>query len=125
MTASVLALYVGLGWWALGSGLAWVVWGIAVARSWKRQPQGRLTWTPSKEHSVDPARRPAVGSWSWFSAAYLGGVALHRVERVYDLQAWMLLRLHNPDGARIWVWVERGSDPARWDDLRRALWAHA
>lgn len=65
------------------------------------------------------------GEWVWSSAAYLEGVTLRRVERVYDLQAWMLLRLHNPDGARIWAWVERSADLRCWDDLRRALVAHA
>lgn len=124
MAASVLAFSFGLGWWALVGGLAWVVWVMTVTRAWQRQPQGRLAWEPSTERAVDPALRTEAGHWSWFSAAYLGGVALQRVERVHDLQAWMLLRLHNPDGARTWVWVERGSDPDRWDDLRRALWLH-
>jgi hypothetical protein len=124
MAASVLAFSFGLGWWALAGGLAWVVWVMTVTRAWQRQPQGRLAWEPSTVRAVDPALRTVAGHWSWFSAAYLGGVVLQRVERVHDLQAWMLLRLHNPDGARTWVWVERGSDPDRWDDLRRALWLH-
>ena len=42
-----------------------------------------------------------------------------------DLQRAMLLRLHNPDGARTWIWVERLAEPSRWLDLRRALLAHA
>ena len=124
VAALVLAFVFGLGWWVLAGGLAWVIWGMTAMRTWQRQPLGRLAWVPSTEHAVDPALRTVVGHWSWSSAAYLGGVVLQRVERVHDLQAWMLLRLYNPDGARTWVWVERGSDPDRWDALRRALWAH-
>ena len=110
---------------ALAGAVAWVVWVILVVLAWRRQPQGRLAWTASRQPRADPLQPAQAGHWSWSSSAYLEGVLLQRVERVHDLQAWMLLRLHNPDGARTWVWVERRSDPDRWDDLRRALWAHA
>lgn len=122
--AAVWVITCGQGLWALAGGVAWVGWVSGAMQAWFRQPQGRLAWTVSAEHPVDPAHRAVAGSWSWFSAAYVGGVVLQRVERVHDLQTWMLLRLHNPDGARTWVWVERTSDPQRWDDLRRALWSH-
>lgn len=124
MATAALALAYGLGGWALFGGVMWVVWVIVVTQVWRGQPQGRLAWTASMERPVAPTHRAVAGNWSWFSAAYVGGVVLQRVERVHDLQAWMLLRLHNPDGARTWVWVERDSDPDRWDDLRRALWSH-
>jgi hypothetical protein len=124
MSAFGLAFVYGLGRWTLVGGLAWVVWVVSATRAWHRQPQGRLAWTVAMERPVEPALRAVAGSWSWFSAAYVGGVVLQRVERVHDLQAWMLLRLYNPDGARTWIWVERESDPDRWDDLRRALWSH-
>ena len=71
------------------------------------------------------APQGSSGVWSWASEAYREGVELKRVERVYDLQRAMLLRLHNPDGARTWIWVERLAEPSRWLDLRRALLAHA
>lgn len=92
-------------------GLVWCGWGAGCLWAWERQPQGQLSWR--------------AGTWSWVSEAYREGVALQRVERVYDLQSAMVVRLHNADGARTWVWVEQGSDPARWHDLRRALIAHA
>jgi hypothetical protein len=101
--------------------LGWGLWLVTALRSWRRQLQGSLGWQAS---AVTPEGLPAAGVWSWSSAAYQEGVTLKRVERVYDFQKAVLLRLHNPDGARSWVWVERRSDPGRWDDLRRALWAH-
>jgi hypothetical protein len=85
MAASVLAVAHGLGSWALAGGVGCVVWVIAVTRSWHRQPQGRLAWTVSTERPSDPALRAVAGNWSWFSAAYGGGVVLRRVERVHDL----------------------------------------
>lgn len=125
VAVSLGALY-GTAFGALVSAVAWAAWGGLMTVVWRRQPQGRLAWAASRQpHAVDPLRPAQAGNWSWFSSAYLEGVVLQRVERVHDLQAWMLLRLHNPDGARTWVWVERRSDPVRWDDLRRALWSHA
>lgn len=113
MTAVVLVITYG----NLSAGLllfpVWLVWALAAWRMRSRQVHGRLTWSAKESE------------WSWSSAAYLHGVGLSRVERVYDLQAWILLRLHNPDGARIWVWAERQRDPVHWDALRRALRAHA
>lgn len=100
----------------------WLTWAILAAVSWRRSPMGRLQWDGSATRLADPSQ-PA-GAWSWHSAAYRDGVILLRVERVQDLQRWMLLRLHNPDGARTWVWVEGARDPDRWNDLRRAVVAH-
>lgn len=125
MVALVLGAFYDLGFWGLLGSIAWLIWGVAGIQAWRRQPQGRLAWVPFRGHGLETSLPPSAGHWSWSSAAYLEGVVLRRVERVHDLQAWMLLRLHNPDGARTWVWVERRSDPDRWDDLRRALWAHA
>jgi hypothetical protein len=96
---------------AATAGLAWCGWVASSLWAWGRQPHGQLSWR--------------AGTWSWVSEAYREGVGLLRVERVYDLQGAILLRLHNADGARTWVWVERRGDPARWHDLRRALIAHA
>ena len=39
-----------------------------------------------------------------------------------DLQSLLLVRLRGA-GASQWYWVERRADPARWLDLRRALYA--
>jgi hypothetical protein len=107
--------------WMAGSAL-WLMWATVAAVSWRRSPTGRLQWDASATRLADPSQ-PA-GAWLWHSAAYRDGVILSRVERVQDLQRWMLLRLHNPDGARTWVWVEGARDPDRWSDLRRAVVAH-
>lgn len=100
----------------------WLAWAILAAVSWQRSPLGRLQWDASATRLIDPSQ--PTGAWSWHSVAYRDGVILLRVERVQDLQSWMLLRLYNPDGARTWVWVERSRDPDRWNDLRRAVVAH-
>jgi hypothetical protein len=102
--------------------MLWMMWATLAAISWWRTPTGRLQWNAS---AADPSvHAPSAGAWSWHSSAYRDGVTLLRVERVQDFQRWMLLRLHNPDGAATWVWVERMRDPPRWDDLRRAVLAH-
>lgn len=127
-TSGLLPVMVGLFYLSgAGASAAALLWGGCIAGSWwawKRQVLGRLSWRAGGGRASG-ADAPAVGTWSWISDAYRNGVALRRVERVYDLQGAMLLRLHNADGARTWVWVERRGDPARWLDLRRALMAHA
>ena len=111
-------------WWsAVFGSLLWLMWGAVAAVSWRHSPVGRLQWDAKATTVDDLLKRD--GAWFWHSTAYQDGVALLRVERVQDLQRWMLLRLHNPDGARTWVWVARASDPQRWDALRRAVVAHA
>jgi toxin CptA len=40
---------------------------------------------------------------------------------VLDFQALLLVRLDMPRAAACWLWLERPSNPARWQDLRRAL----
>ncbi|MFP8777060.1 hypothetical protein [Hydrogenophaga sp. RWCD_12] len=129
--ASLAALLLGVsyqmqamaGWWLVMG--AWVLWVVIAGSAWRRQAGGQLAWKAAPRRPEGHLAEPSRGEWVWISAAYLEGVTLQRVERVYDLQAWMLLRLHNPDGARIWAWVERSRDARRWGDLRRALVAHA
>jgi arginine exporter protein ArgO len=113
------------GWWldrisAVVGAALWVVWAAWAALSWRRLPSGRLSW--DARHTV--AQGAQQGGWTWHSAAYRDGVNLVQVECVQDAQRWMLLRLHNPERARIWLCVARSADPSRWDDLRRAVIAH-
>lgn len=108
---------------ALVCGPVWGLWLAAALWARRRLPQGKLSWLPDRVEPDGPLGAPGV--WSWASGAYRQGVALKRVERVYDLQRAVLLRLHNPDGACTWIWVERSTEPGRWLDLRRALVAHA
>lgn len=106
--------------WA--GGVAWCAWAMVAGWAWWRQPQGQLRWEADLVRPEDPQGMPGV--WFWGSDASFEGVALKHVERVYDLQSTMLLRLHHPDGTDLWIWVERVVNPARWIDLRRVLMAH-
>ncbi|UJW81611.1 hypothetical protein [Hydrogenophaga sp. SL48] len=109
--------------WSVAFGvLLWMLWGAIAVVSWRHSPVGRLQWDALAAPVDDLLARE--GAWLWHSTAYQDGVVLLRVEPVQDFQRWMLLRLHNPEGARTWVWVARASDPQRWDDLRRAVVAH-
>lgn len=101
----------------VGGGL-WLLWLGYAARSWQRSPIGRLQWD-ALAASAAPDARP--GAWRWRNEANQEGALLSQVELMLDLQSRVLLRLCNADGATTWVWLERSSDPARWDDLRRAL----
>ncbi len=112
-TARTTGFGVGASLWLLWLGFA--VW------SWRRTPVGRLHWDAMADGAA-PGRK--AGAWRWHSDAGQDGALLQRVEPMLDLQTRMLLRLRNPDAATRWVWVEQNRDPARWDDLRRAVQAH-
>lgn len=103
----------GLAGWVL-----WLVWMAFAWHSWRRSPTGRLQWDALAAADDEP---PRTGAWRWQSGACRDAAPLQRVDLVLDLQDRALLRLRNPDAASRWVWVERASDPARWNDLRRAL----
>jgi hypothetical protein len=109
-------------WGVVFGMLLCLTWGAIAVLSWRHSPVGRLQWN-AVATSVDDLFK-GLGAWWWHSTAYQDGVALLRVERMQDFQHWILLRFHNPDGARTWVWVTRASDPQRWDDSRRALVSH-
>lgn len=111
------------GW--LGA-LLWLGWAVFAWRSWLHAPVGWLQWddqglpvgASDADQSAGPVRK---GVWRWYREGSADGAPLQRVERTLDLQNRMLLRLRNPDGAHRWLWVERCSNPAGWNDLRRAL----
>ena len=104
----------------VGVGL-WLLWSCFAVWSWRRSPIGRLQWD-ALASTADGDSKP--GAWRWHSDAYQDGALMQRVEPMLDLQTRMLLRLRNRDAATSWVWVEQHRDPARWDDLRRAVKAH-
>ena len=81
--------------------------------------QGCLAWVPGAPEPGRPA-----GEWIWTSSAYRRGTSLASVEWTLDLQERVLLRLRNAAGLSWWIWLERGSAPQSWGDLRRALVAH-
>lgn len=96
----------------------WLGWGGFAVFSWRRSPIGALQWDALGSQATGEA---ATGVWRWRSAAYRDGTPLQQVRLALDLQSRMLLCLRNTDAAQTWVWVEQGSDPPRWFDLRRAL----
>lgn len=95
-----------------GPWLGWVSLSLLtlVAREgWRRWPQGRLSWDGQ--------------GWAWSDARTLVDLPLSPPEIVLDLQRLLLLRLQGQPGVPRWAWVDVASEPARWLDLRRALFA--
>ncbi len=75
-------------------------------RSALHPPQGWLVWDGQ--------------SWRWETAA---GAQVGAVHARLDGQKHLLLEFHPAQGRRIWLWLERGTAPLAWDDLRRAVYA--
>jgi toxin CptA len=96
--------------WRQGLGLTLLALaGVAACLGWKNSPVGQLTWDGQ--------------AWHWESRSYQAGAADHDVSLVCDFQSLLLLRLDNPDGARLWLWAERTMFAGRWLDLRRAVYS--
>lgn len=93
---------------ALGM-IGWLALAAWAAVRWRQSPRGQLLWR--------------AGQWLWWPEAQTDAVAVEAVTLAWDGQGLLLLRL---EGAKVpvgWLWLERWRDPARWDDLRRAVWA--
>jgi toxin CptA len=80
--------------------------GVAGGWSWARHPSGTLAWDGE--------------SWSWSGERAAGGT----LEVVLDLQRLLLVRWRGPSSGG-WLWLEKSALPARWDDLRRAVYSRA
>ena len=113
----VAALVTALWWqaarqldWRLVLGLTSLVGaGWALYAGWRDAPIGQLVWDGQL--------------WRWESRSYQGGAALQAPTVMLDLQRVMLLRLQNQARASWWLWAQRSSAPARWLDLRRAVYS--
>ena len=104
-----LALSQAFGW---QQGLGLLLLGaasFAAWAGWKNSAVGRLAWDGQV--------------WRWESRGYQAGSAEHIVSVAFDGQALLLLRIDNPDQARLWLWAERRMCPERWMDLRRAVYS--
>jgi toxin CptA len=90
--------------------LAWssvLLSGFLAVRMWARTPAGLLAWDGQ--------------TWSWS----IGERVLQaHPEVILDLQCALLLRLGEGRSAS-WLWLEKRWSPARWDDLRRAVYSRA
>lgn len=129
LSGVALAVAFGTSWIASPAPLSWLRWtpGLALWLAWlaadgwrgKHQPKGMLKW----DAQATPLRLEAPpGAWLWLAHGHDLRPETVRPEAVFDGQSRLLLRLHGgawPWGQ--WVWLERATDPARWDDLRRAL----
>jgi hypothetical protein len=82
-----------------GGALAW--------RAWLRSPVGTLSWDGQ--------------GWSWVADT---GAQAGTPELALDGQRVLLLRWQGAGRAQ-WLWLERSALPARWDDLRRAVYSRA
>jgi len=101
------------GAWAMGGLLcASLIWAAGAWRQWRHQPSGRLRWMP------DPADPPG---WGWFWCEAASGTPCS-VRGTIDLGSAWLVQLRGQGWSR-WVWLSEHHDPARWPDLRRAVWA--
>lgn len=76
--------------------------------AWWDTPQGALQWQ-SGEWLLDRGGHARVG----------------QPDVVMDLQGQLLLIWQPDQGTPAWLWLERGRQPAQWDDLRRAVHARA
>lgn len=75
------------------------------ARAALRPPQGQLVWDGQ--------------SWRWETAA---GALPGAVHARLDGQRHLLLQFQPAQGRNVWLWLERGTAPLAWDDLRRAVY---
>lgn len=131
LTGLAGALAGGFWWWTsweppgwlgvLGAGL-WGLWSSLAWRSWWRAPTGQLQWDALASTVPEPG---GGGGWHWVISEAVPVQPLQAVQPVLDVQGVILLRLITLTGPERWIWMERARDPARWDDLRRALRAHA
>lgn len=118
LAAIWLAGAAGIVLWAAQARVAPMAFAIACAallagggwagRAWLRSPVGTLSWDGQ--------------GWTW--AAAEGAQAAGTPELALDAQRILLLRWQGPGRAQ-WLWLQRRTLPARWDDLRRAVYSRA
>ena len=103
----VTSQYVG---WRQSLGLALVVGaGLAALHGWKNSAIGQLAWDGQV--------------WRWEGPGYQAGVAEYQLSVALDFQNLMLLRIENQAHAKLWLWAEQRAFPARWANLRRAVYS--
>lgn len=97
------------GWRQLTGIAAVICAGLAAYQGWKNSPVGQLTWDGQ--------------AWHWEGPGYQAGIAEYKLLAALDFQNVMLLRIENQAHAKLWLWAERRAFPARWLDLRRAVYS--
>lgn len=97
------------GWRQLTGIAAVICVGLAACQGWKNAPVGQLNWDGQV--------------WHWEGPGYQSGMAEYELSAALDFQNVMLLRIENQAHAKLWLWAERRAFPARWLDLRRAVYS--
>ncbi len=96
--------------------VAWILWclaGIGALQCWRAQFCGALHWDGIHWYLLD--LDPNGVSW-----------ALSVPPDVFlDLQTRLWVSVLPAGRSRIWLWLERSSQPERWMDLRRAVYSRA
>ncbi len=80
---------------------------VLAGRSWWRTPSGVLVW--DGEHWSGPGTRQPSEA---------------QPDAAIDVQRGLLLHWREANPSR-WIWLDRASDPQRWDNLRRAVYSRA
>lgn len=107
-------------WTASAGAVLWLVWATWATWDWRRSHRGRLEWD-SQAPSVSLLPTDGQGAWRWRGGACVEATRLDSVALAIDLQILALLRLRGAGCDSRWIWVEQWREPARWNDLRRAL----
>ena len=107
-------------WTASAGAVLWLVWATWATRDWRRSHRGRLEWD-SQAPTASLALADGQGVWRWRDGACVEATRLDGVALAVDLQRLALLRLRIAGRDSRWIWVEQRCEPARWNDLRRAL----
>ncbi|MDP3250576.1 MAG: hypothetical protein Q8M77_01555 [Hydrogenophaga sp.] len=108
------------GWLASAGAVLWLVWATWATWNWRRSRRGRLEWD-SQAPSESLSQADGEGAWRWRDGASVEATRLDGVALAVDLQILALLRLRCAGCNSRWIWVEQWREPARWNDLRRAL----
>jgi hypothetical protein len=87
---------------------ATAVLGALAWRGWWLSPVGTLAWDGE--------------SWTWSTGRE---TQAGQPEVALDAQRILLLRWRGPARRATWLWLDRARLPARWDDLRRAVYSRA
>lgn len=83
--------------------------GLLALRGWNNAPAGQLAWDGLV--------------WRWEGRGYQAGMADYELLVAVDFQNLMLLRIENQANAKLWLWAEQRAFPARWLELRRAVYS--
>jgi len=83
---------------------------------------GGLAWWAHRQQPVGELR---FDGQVWRLTGRAGDIHGVRPVPALDLQSLLLVRLVEPGRHSRWLWLERRSAPARWLDLRRAVYSRA